>query len=123
MSKNKIHTARLIATLISGGLVTMHPLLLNLCATMMFIPALKTSGNGLFIPSGAYIRGNLFCEHPLIYVLIYVLQFFIYGGSFALVSLAVSFFIDNTFLVIIYPFVTYYGLGIISTLCKSVMNI
>ena len=67
--------------------------------------------------------GNFFCEHPLIYVLIYVLQFFIYGGSFALVSLAVSFFIDNTFLVIISPFVTYYGLGIISTLCKSVMNI
>uniref|UniRef100_UPI003FEF5F21 hypothetical protein n=1 Tax=Lachnospira eligens TaxID=39485 RepID=UPI003FEF5F21 len=85
--------------------------------------ALKPSGNGLFIHSGAYIMGNLFCEHPLIYVLIYVLQFFIYGGSFALVSLAVSFFIDNTFLVIISPFVTYYGLGIISTLCKSVMNI
>jgi len=106
-----------------GGLVTMLPLLLNLCATMMFIPALKPSGNGLFIHSGAYIMGNLFCEHPLIYVLIYVLQFFIYGGSFALVSLAVSFFIDNTFLVIISPFVTYYGLGIISTLCKSVMNI
>ena len=115
--------ARFIATFISGGLVTMLPLLLNLCATMMFIPALKPSGNGLFIHSGAYIMGNLFCEHPLIYVLIYVLQFFIYGGSFALVSLAVSFFIDNTFLVIISPFVTYYGLGIISTLCKSVMNI
>ena len=112
-----------IATFISGGLVTMLPLLLNLCATMMFIPALKPSGNGLFIHSGAYIMGNLFCEHPLIYVLIYVLQFFIYGGSFALVSLAVSFFIDKTFLVIISPFVTYYGLGIISTLCKSVMNI
>ena len=123
MSKNKIHAARFIATFISGGLVTMLPLLLNLCATMMFIPALKPSGNGLFIHSGAYIMGNLFCEHPLIYVLIYVLQFFIYGGSFALVSLAVSFFIDNTFLVIISPFVTYYGLGIISTLCKSVMNI
>lgn len=123
MSKNKIHAARFIATFISGGLVAMLPLLLNLCATMMFIPALKPSGNGLFIHSGAYIMGNLFCEHPLIYVLIYVLQFFIYGGSFALVSLAVSFFIDNTFLVIISPFVTYYGLGIISTLCKSVMNI
>ena len=81
MSKNKIHAARFIATFISGGLVTMLPLLLNLCATMMFIPALKPSGNGLFIHSGAYIMGNLFCEHPLIYVLIYVLQFFIYGLS------------------------------------------
>ena len=55
MSKNKIHAARFIATFISGGLVTMLPLLLNLCATMMFIPALKPSGNGLFIHSGAYI--------------------------------------------------------------------
>ena len=43
MSKNKIHAARFIATFISGGLVTMLPLLLNLCATMMFIPALKPS--------------------------------------------------------------------------------
>ena len=31
MSKNKIHAARFIATFISGGLVTMLPLLLNLC--------------------------------------------------------------------------------------------
>ena len=123
MSKNKIHAARFIATFISGGLVTMLPLLLNLCATMMFIPALKPSGNGLFIHSGAYIMGNLFCEHPLIYVLIYVLQFFIYGGSFALVSLAVSFTFNNVFLVIVSPFVAYYGVGVISTLSKNYLGI
>ena len=123
MSKNKIHAARFIATFISGGLVTMLPLLLNLCATMMFIPALKPSGNGLFIHSGAYIMGNLFCEHPLIYVLIYVLQFFIYGGAFSVVSLAVSFTFNNVFLVIVSPFVAYYGVGVISTLSKNYLGI
>ena len=123
MSKNKVHAAKFITTFVIGGMLVSLPVLINLIATMMFIPALPPVENGLFIGTGKSIMSNLFCDHTMIYVLIYIVQFFIYGGAFSVVSLAVSFTFNNVFLVIVSPFVAYYGVGVISTLSKNYLGI
>lgn len=89
---------------------------------MMFIPALLPVENGLFIASGKSIMSCLFVNKPFVYTFIYLLQFFIYGGAFSVVSLAVSFIFDNYFLVLISPFVSYYAVGVISTVLKNLFG-
>lgn len=123
VSKNKVHAAKFITTFVVGGLLVFIPIFINLVATMMFIPALSPVENGLFIGTGKSIMSNLFCDHTMIYVFIYLLQFFIYGGAFSVVSLAVSFTFNNVFLVVISPFVAYYGVGVISSLCKNYLGL
>ena len=107
MSKNKVHAAKFITTFVIGGMLVFLPVLINLIATMMFIPALPPVENGLFIGTGKSIMSNIF----------------IYGGAFSVVSLAVSFTFNNVFLVIVSPFVAYYGVGVISTLSKNYLGI
>jgi hypothetical protein len=121
-SKNKVHMAKFITTFVSGGMIVLIPVLLNLIAAMMAVPALKPVENGLFIQSGSTMMGDLFYSHPFVFTFIYMWQFFLYGGAFSLVSLAVSFAFDNSFLVVISPFVTFYGIGVVSTLCKNLFN-
>ena len=70
MSKNKVHAAKFITTFVIGGMLVFLPVLINLIATMMFIPALPPVENGLFIGTGKSIMSNLFCDHTMIYVLI-----------------------------------------------------
>ena len=64
----------------------------------------------------------LFVNKPFVYTFIYLLPFFIYGGAFSVVSLAVSFIFDNYFLVLISPFVSYYAVGVISTVLKNLFG-
>ena len=51
-SRNKVHAARFITTFVSGGMLVLLPVLMNLIATMMCVPALSPVENGLFIGSG-----------------------------------------------------------------------
>ena len=60
MSKNKVHAAKFITTFVIGGMLVFLPVLINLIATMMFIPALPPIENGLFIGTGKSIMSNLF---------------------------------------------------------------
>ena len=121
-SKNKVNSAKFIVTFVSGGLIVLIPVVVNLLATMMFIPALLPVENGLFIASGKSIMSCLFVNKPFVYTFIYLLQFFIYGGAFSVVSLAVSFIFDNYFLVLISQFVSYYAVGVISTVLKNLFG-
>ena len=59
---------------------------------------------------------NLFCDHTMIYVL------YIWRCFFSCFT-AVSFTFNNVFLVIVSPFVAYYGVGVISTLSKNYLGI
>lgn len=123
ISKNMVHAAKFIVTFIVGGLLVFLPVFLNLVATMMFIPILPPVENGLFISTGSSIMANMFCDHTLIYTFIFLIQFFVYGGAFSVVSLAVSYYFNNVFLVVVSPFVAYYGVGVLSTLTMNYLRI
>lgn len=122
-SRNKVHAARFITTFVSGGMLVLLPVLMNLIATMMCVPALSPVENGLFIGSGKSFMGCLFYNHTFVYIIIYIVQFFVYGGAFSVVSLAVAFLFDNAFLVMISPFIAYYGVGVLSTVGKNIFGL
>lgn len=123
IDRKKLHAAKFMTTFLSGGLIVLIPILLNLIATMMFVPVLPPIENGLFIGTGKSIMGDIFSDHAFIYIIIYLVQFFIYGGAFSVVSLAVSFLLNNAFLVVLSPFITYYGLGVISRTIQNLFGI
>ena len=63
ISKNRLHIAKFITTFVVGGLIVVIPLLVNLIATMMFVPALKPIENGLFMGNGSSFMNVLFVKH------------------------------------------------------------
>ncbi len=83
ISKNRLHIAKFITTFVVGGLIVVIPLLVNLIATMMFVPALKSQLKMVFLWETVLLFMNvLFVKHTFIYTFIYIVQFFIYGGAF-----------------------------------------
>ena len=72
ISKNRLHIAKFITTFVVGGLIVVIPLLVNLIATMMFVPALKPIENGLFYGKRFFFYECIICEtYVHIYVYIY----------------------------------------------------
>ena len=114
--------AKFITTFVVGGLIVVIPLLVNLIATMMFVPALKPIENGLFMGNGSSFMNVLFVKHTFIYTFIYIVQFFIYGGAFCVIALASSYIFNNSFLVMLMPFVTFYGLGVVSNMLRNMFG-
>lgn len=79
-------------------MIVFIPVFLNLIMTMMFIPALKPIENGMFIGAGMTILSRLYYDNAFVYVAIYMVQFFIYGGAFSVIALAFSYFLIIHFL-------------------------
>lgn len=122
VSRKSVHVSRFITTFISGGMIVFIPVLLNFMMTTMFLPALNPVENGEFLNRGLSFMADLYCNHIFIYTFIYMIQMFLYGGAFSVISLAVSFFLDNSFLTVKTPFVGFYGIGVISTICKNLFG-
>ena len=122
ISKNRLHIAKFITTFVVGGLIVVIPLLVNLIATMMFVPALKPIENGLFMGNGSSFMNALFVRHTFIYTIVYILQYFIYGGAFSVIALAASYIFSNSFLVMLTPFVVFYGLGVVSNMLRNMFG-
>jgi len=89
---------------------------------MMFVPALKPIENGLFMGNGSSFMNALFVRHTFIYTIVYILQYFIYGGAFSVIALAASYIFSNSFLVMLTPFVVFYGLGVVSNMLRNMFG-
>ncbi len=89
---------------------------------MMFVPALKPIENGLFMGNGSSFMNVLFVRHTFIYTIVYILQYFIYGGAFSVIALAASYIFSNSFLVMLTPFVVFYGLGVVSNMLRNMFG-
>ena len=113
-SRRKVHAARYIVTFVSGGCTVIIPLIINLLLTMAVLPSLKPAYNGLFPLRSASAFGVLFYTYPYLYTLLYMFIYFIFAGGFATLCLALSYYIENVFLISIFPFVLSYGLTLVS---------
>lgn len=115
--------AKFIAVFVSGGVAVIIPLIFNLFITMMTFPALTPIATGGFYLCAVQINADIFFTHPFLFVGIYILITFIYGGVYASIALSVSRLFDYSFFVFIFPFIIYYGLGIISSyVSTSIVN-
>jgi len=105
--------SKYVAVFVVGGAAVTLPMLLNLLLTASVLPSLVPVGNNMFLGS-VCMFSDIFYVHPYLYIFIYILLYFMYGGVFATLALACSLIFDFSFFVLLFPFVIYYGLGIIA---------
>lgn len=115
--------AKYISTFLLAGTAVVLPMLINLMVTSAILPSLVPATNGVFSLTGLNLWSEIFYVHPYLYIGIYMIIYFIYGGVFASLALAGAFFVDNVFLLTLFPFIIYYGLGIISPYIYKFTNV
>lgn len=104
--KKNYFISRYITNFIIGGIVVIIPLILNFYILMMLLPAVHPSiFDASLLPKDMFT--SLFYFHPYLYVGVYLLLTFIFGGTFASMGLAVSAYCKNRLLVVTTPVLVY----------------
>lgn len=117
--RTKFLLAKYFAVFVSGGIVVILPMLLNLMLTASVLPSLLPSLNGLFPVSGGGMFAGIFYTRPYLYIGIYLIMYFVYGGVFASLALAAAIFINNRYFVLLVPFMCYYGTGMLTVFINN----
>ena len=100
--------SKFAATFLSGGVAISIPLLLSLLITMLIVPSFPPDPSAvIFNIFEEQMWSNIFLYHPYIYVLLYILLDFIFGGLFAILPFFFSMMINNRYVLILSPFVLY----------------
>ncbi len=106
--KSHYYISKYIATFISGGIAIFIPLLTNLAISSLILPSmLPQASAGFFAVNNTSMWGELFYTHPYIYIFLYMIIDFIFGGLFATISLVVGFIAEQRFIALISPFIIY----------------
>ena len=109
--------AKYIATFLSGGFAVTIPLFINVLCCMCLVPNLLPSTilpqNGI---CAVHVWNEIYFSHPLLYIAIFLLIDFCFGGIFACVTLAASFLSDYKMVVAICPFFLQLLLHVVCTL-------
>ncbi|MDD5796502.1 MAG: hypothetical protein PUD24_06175 [Oscillospiraceae bacterium] len=107
-NKKNYYTAKTMAIFVSGMLVVLIPLLINIFIVSSKMPLYKPFAGYNFY--NCVYFGDLFADfyysYPGLYVSFYIALNTIYGGLFALLGAAFSFYISNIFSAVLFPFVT-----------------
>lgn len=101
--KSNYILAKFITVFTVGGLVVVLPLLLNFLLTAAVLPSLMPQVTAH--QYGATMWDSLLFSHPHAYLLAYMLLDFIWGGVCCSIALAISFFVENRFFVLLAPFI------------------
>lgn len=94
--------AKLTAVFLSGGVITIFPLVINLISTSAILPTLMWPTATNEVRSGA-MMSSLYYSHVSIYNILYFILLFICGGLLATIPLMVSLWLNNTFVVLMFP--------------------
>lgn len=109
----RYYAAKYLATFISGGLVILLPILLNVLLVAMKIPAYhSTVDYDLYIGvEYPMLWSRVFYDNPLLYLVLYVTLIFLFCGLLAVLGMTVSYFTRNKVAVLIVPFCACIALG------------
>lgn len=110
--KLQYFVAKAAAVFLSGMLLVLIALVLNLFVVSAFLPVYQPEVNYVIYTHVNFgeLWANLYYVYPFLFVILYVLLTAVYGGIFALLSLAVTFYIRNRFAVLLLPFLLLMGL-------------
>lgn len=106
VGRQRYMLAKYMAAFLSGGTCIVVPLLVNFLVVAAFVPAVQpTIIYEIYYPMhhGALLS-ELFFDRPVLFVGIYMLIDFVYGGLFAAMGIAISFFVKNRLAVVLSPF-------------------
>jgi hypothetical protein len=106
--KSRYYIAKYIAVFLSAGTAGIVPLLLNLGLSSAVLPSLLPQiTDGTFPLMGTSMWAGLFYTHPYLYTGAYLAVDFVFFGLLACIALAVSFFAEYRFMVLLAPFLFY----------------
>lgn len=102
--KGQIYAVRYLVTYLSGSVIVLLPLMINLFIMAAFFPVGTPQSFQLTsVISQTGIMGDLHYSSPLAYTFAFWLITVLFGGLFACTSLVLSLFIKNTFYITIIP--------------------
>ncbi|MBE6731810.1 MAG: hypothetical protein E7564_08995 [Ruminococcaceae bacterium] len=115
VDKKKYIIAKSLAVFTSGALVVLIPLIVNIMLVSSFLPLADSIVDNVIYNyiSFGYLWADLFFTHPFTYVILYVMLDVLYGGIFALLSFAISFYVRNVFAALFFPFIATLIMGFI----------
>ena len=96
--------AKLIAVFLTGGFVATIPLLLNLIATSAVLPSI-IGINGTISCNANGMWSYIWYSHPYVYYFMYLILQYICAGLLATISLVISQWVNNGFIVLLFPIV------------------
>lgn len=112
----KFLLARYIAVFISGGIVFITPIVMNIMVLLMKFPFMKPEPFVGLGPISGTLFGAWYYTHPFLYVLWKLLIAFIFAGGIAGIGLLVTYFVNYQFEVVIVPFALYFSLYCITNI-------
>lgn len=122
--KKKYFIAKIIAVFTSGVLVVFIPIIINIALVSAFVPSISPFP-GYTLYNYLYI-GDMWIEYyynnPAFYVALYVTLDCLYGGLFALLSFAISFYIKSMLAVLFTPYILCMVTGYINGIIVSNLN-
>lgn len=97
--------SKYVAVFVSGAIAVFVPLMLDFFVLFMNLPALKPEGIYPYGPIGQKsMWSGIYCEHPLIYTLMYIMLDCLFAGFLATVSMTLAFYIKQKLAVVLMPF-------------------
>ena len=101
-NKKNYIVAKFLAVFVSGGTVAVLPLVIYLLATSAVLPSFAII-NGEMTCNGNGMWSYILYSHPYIYYVMYFILQFICAGLLASISLVISRYVNNVFIVLLFP--------------------
>ncbi len=124
--KVKWYITKYAAVFLSGFILIVIPITLNVLVTACFMPAympdpLEQLYSGQYY--GQYLA-SVFYSRPLIFVLVFSLLPAIFAGLWAAVSLTISYFVNNKYIVLLIPYILlFYSIDFFEMLFSNRINL
>ncbi len=99
------YIAKIVSAFLSGGIVVLIPLVLNLLLTAMTLPSITPNhAVGSYSIRNGFFCAGIFYSSPYLYILIFFLIIFVISGLMSAFGVSLGFFGIKPFINIIYPF-------------------
>ncbi|MDD6207688.1 MAG: hypothetical protein PUB10_04100 [Clostridiales bacterium] len=108
-SHKKYLQAKFCSVFLTAGTAVCLPLILNLILNAMILPAVRPELTACKSTiQGIDLGGAFYYGHPMLYTCVYLVLDFIFAGLWGTLSLAGAEFLDNHFIVQLFPFILYF---------------
>lgn len=116
-TKKKYMAKKFMTNFIIGGVTAAIPLIINLILVLLFIPSIEVHPIiGYAVVEPDYLFSNIYYYNPIIYAIIWIGIYFLYGGAYASVSLSTSRWVKNKIIIIISSFIIINSISLIMEL-------
>lgn len=109
------YIAKYIVTFLSGGIVILLPLLLNLFMAVSTLPSIAPDpATGTSMITDSCMWANFYYSHPNLYTIIYLIIIFAFSGAIAVLGLTIGSVLQSAFFSVAMPFIIYLFVYVIS---------